>query len=73
MHPISPLPKRTCQLHLHYIVYPFNIERQAWMLWIPTFLNFKSLGYISGVARVPSALGQEIFLRPLQQNLQSLN
>jgi len=27
----------------------------------------------SGVARVPCALGQEIFLRPLQQNLQSLN
>jgi len=27
----------------------------------------------SGVARASCALGQEIFLRPLQQNLQSLN
>jgi len=28
---------------------------------------------LSGVARVPCALRQKIFLRPLQQNFQNLN
>jgi len=37
----------------------------------PPFFCY-SLGDLSGVARIPCALGQEIFLRPRQQKLQSL-
>jgi len=49
----------------HYVLYQKSIRHCRWTL-------FSDARPESGVARVPCALGQEIFLRPPSTKLQSL-